>query len=203
MHMCYPLLPRQPPIPALQQLDSKHESAFRGLAQMMHQGLSHFVGRKLPTIWSFVSARESDALPSVGTPFTDKDSQVIRLWAKKLDEWLVQYNGASRKAFPCWTALAVDVANTNVPCLSTEPSPSDRQGILILLQYHLHKLYVLSIYHPARGFDLSSANITLSERQELLMSARAVLRLRQDDSSIWSNWDLIVSVHSPTFSVQG
>jgi hypothetical protein len=122
-----------------------------------------------------VSARDSDALPSVGTPFTEKDSQVIRLWAKKLDEWLVQYNGAS------------------------QPSPSDRQGILILLQYHLHKLYVLSIYHPARGFDLGSANITPSERQELLMSARAVLRLRQDDASIWSNWDLIVSMSSPPF----
>lgn len=73
-----------------------------------------------------------------------------------------------------------------------EPSPSDRQGIVILLQYHLHKLYVLSIYHPARGFDLSSANITPVERHELLVSARAVLRLRQDDASIWSNWDLIV-----------
>jgi hypothetical protein len=115
MHMCYPLLPRQPPIPALQHLDSQHDSAFRGLSQMMHQGLNHFVGRKLPTIWSFVSARDSDALPSVGTPFTEKDSQVIRLWAKKLDEWLVQYNGASRKAFPCWEELAMDVANTNIP----------------------------------------------------------------------------------------
>ena len=73
-----------------------------------------------------------------------------------------------------------------------EPSPSDRQGILILLQYHLHKLYALSIYHPARGFDLSSATITPGERHELLVSARAVLRLRQDDASIWSNWDLIV-----------
>ncbi|GFF28846.1 hypothetical protein IFM51744_00670 [Aspergillus udagawae] len=179
MHMCYPLLPRQPPIPALQQLDSQHDSAFRGLSQMMHQGLSHFVGRKLPTIWSFVSARESDALSSVGTPFTEKDCQVIRLWAKKLDEWLVQYNGAS------------------------QPSPSDRQGILILLQYHLHKLYVLSIYHPARGFDLTSANITPSERQELLMSARAVLRLRQDDSSIWSNWDLIMITWAAMLLLRG
>lgn len=74
-----------------------------------------------------------------------------------------------------------------------EPTPSDRQGILILLQYHLHKLYVLSIYHPARGFDLSPANISSFERHELLVSARAVLRLRQDDASIWSNWDLVVS----------
>ena len=75
-----------------------------------------------------------------------------------------------------------------------EPSPSDRQGILILLQYHLHKLYVLSIYHPARGFDLGSTDIAPAERHELLVSARAVLRLRLDDASIWSNWDLIVSL---------
>src|ERR1700761_3516500 len=78
-----------------------------------------------------------------------------------------------------------------------EPSPSDRQGILILLQYHLHKLYVLSIYHPARGFDLGSANISAGERHELLVSARAVLKLRQDDASIWSNWDLVVSTACP------
>lgn len=52
---------------------------------------------------------------------------------------------------------------------------------------------MLSIYHPARGFDLSPANISSFERHELLVSARAVLRLRQDDASIWSNWDLVVS----------
>lgn len=85
--------------------------------------------------------------------------------------------------------------------LLLEPSPSDRQGIVILLQYHLHKLYVLSIYHPARGFDLSSANITPGERHELLVSARAVLRLRQDDASIWSNWDLIVSIPTKFFPI--
>lgn len=64
----------------------------------------------------------------------------------------------------------------------------------MLLQYHLHKLYVLSIYHPARGFDLSFTDISTFERQELLASARAVLQLRQDDSAIWSNWDLIVRI---------
>lgn len=168
MHMCHPLLPRQPPTPSLQQLNSQEGDAYRGLTQIMHQGLSHFVGRGLPTIWSFVSSTGIDTISQVRTPFTDEDSRVIRLWARRLDDWLVRYNGTS------------------------QPSPSDRQGILILLQYHLHKLYVLSIYHPARGFDMSSTNITPSERHELLVSARTVLRLRQDDASIWSNWDLIV-----------
>ncbi|KAI9036983.1 fungal specific transcription factor domain-containing protein [Aspergillus affinis] len=179
MHMCHPLLPRQPPTSALQQLNSHEGDAYRGLTQIMHHGLSHFVRRGLPTIWSFVSAREPDTLPSVRAPFTDEDSQVIRLWAKKLDDWLVRYNGTS------------------------QPSPSDRQGIVILLQYHLHKLYVLSIYHPARGFDLSSANITPAERHELLVSARAVLRLRQDDASIWSNWDLIMITWAAMLLLRG
>ena len=167
--MSYPLLPRQPPTPGIQRLDSHQGNAFQGLAEMMHYGLSHFVGRGLPTIWSSINAEVSDRVPVARNSFTEHDSEVIRLWARKLDDWLVRYNGAS------------------------QPSASDRQGILILLQYHLHKLYVLSIYHPARGFDISSANISPVERYELLVSARAVLRLRQDDASIWSNWDLIVS----------
>ena len=74
----------------------------------------------------------------------------------------------------------------------SEPSETDRHGILILLQYHLHKLFVLSIYHPARGYDLGAHNIASVERHELLISARAVLRLRDDDTGIWSNWDLVV-----------
>lgn len=169
MHMSYPFIPRQPPTPGIQRSDSHKGNAFQELAEMMHYGLSHFVGRGLPTIWCSINSEVSEKAPISRNPFTDHDSEVIRLWARKLDDWLVRYNGAS------------------------QPSPSDRQGISILLQYHLHKLYVLSIYHPARGFDLGSANISPVERYEVLVSARAVLRLRQDDASIWSNWDLIVS----------
>ncbi|KAJ5778216.1 hypothetical protein N7520_001462 [Penicillium odoratum] len=179
IHMSYPLIPRQPPIPGIQRLDSYQGNAFQGLAEMMHYGLSHFVGRGLPTIWCAINADVSDCITAVQSPFTEQDSEVIRLWARKLDDWLVRYNGAS------------------------QPSPSDRQGILILLQYHLHKLYVLSIYHPARGFDISSANITPVERHELLVSARAVLRLRQDDASIWSNWDLIMITWAAILLLRG
>ncbi|GLA56896.1 hypothetical protein AtubIFM54640_000558 [Aspergillus tubingensis] len=179
MHMCCPLLPEQPPLPTLAQFNAREENAFHGLSQMMHHGLSHFVGRGLPTIWSFVSAKEREVLSPIRTAFTDEDARVIRLWARKLDDWLVRYNAAS------------------------QPSPSDRQGILILLQYHLHKLYVLSIYHPARGFDLGSTDIAPAERHELLVSARAVLRLRLDDASIWSNWDLIMVTFAAMLLLRG
>ncbi|KAF4760520.1 hypothetical protein HAV15_006465 [Penicillium sp. str.  len=179
MHMSYPLLPRHPANPTIQRLDSSQGNAFQGLAEMMHFGLSHFVGRGLPSIWSSLNADDADIVPTARSPFTESDSQVIRHWARKLDDWLVRYNGSS------------------------QPTPSDRQGILILLQYHLHKLYVLSIYHPARGFDLSPANISSFERHELLVSARAVLRLRQDDASIWSNWDLVMITWAAVLLLQG
>ncbi|KAJ5175266.1 uncharacterized protein N7482_001143 [Penicillium canariense] len=179
MHMSYPLLPRQPPSPSIQRLDSQQPNAFQGLADMMHYGLSHFVGRGLPTIWCSINEDLSGHTHISQSSFTEHDSEVIRLWARKLDDWLVLYNGAS------------------------QPTPSDRQGILILLQYHLHKLYVLSIYYPARGFDLSSANITPVERHELLVSARTVLRLRQDDASIWSNWDLIMITWAAILLLRG
>ncbi|KAJ5090714.1 hypothetical protein N7532_009398 [Penicillium argentinense] len=179
MHMSYPMLPRQPPTPGIQRVDNHQGNAYQGLSDMMHHGLSHFVGRGLPTIWSSINNSVPDSPPAVETSFTEQDSEVIRLWARKLDDWLVRYNGAS------------------------QPSPSDRQGIVILLQYHLHKLYVLSIYHPARGFNLSSAKITPVERHELLVSARAVLRLRQDDASIWSNWDLIMITWAAILLLRG
>lgn len=59
-------------------------------------------------------------------------------------------------------------------------------------QYNLHRLFVLSIYHPARGFDLFANTVASSERYELLLSARATLRLQNDDKGIWANWDLVV-----------
>ncbi|KAJ5333512.1 uncharacterized protein N7506_007295 [Penicillium brevicompactum] len=179
MHMSYPLLPRHAPAPGIQRLDSQQGNAFQGLAEMMHFGLSHFVGRGLPTIWSSIGADCTEIASEARSPFTPNDLQIIRHWARKLDDWLVLYNGTS------------------------QPSPSDRQGILLLLQYHLHKLYVLSIYHPARGFDLSPANISATERHELLVSARAVLRLRRDDASIWSNWDLVMITWAAILLLQG
>jgi hypothetical protein len=107
MHMSYPLLPRHPPNPDLQRVDSHQGNAFQGLAEMMHYGMSHFVGRGIPTIWSSVNSDVADAIPVVRTPFTENDSKVIRLWARKLDDWLVRYNGASRKNFSPWVFVVI------------------------------------------------------------------------------------------------
>lgn len=97
MHMSYPLLPRHPANPTIQRLDSSQGNAFQGLAEMMHFGLSHFVGRGLPSIWSSLNADDADIVPTARSPFTESDLQVIRHWARKLDDWLVRYNGSSRE----------------------------------------------------------------------------------------------------------
>lgn len=62
----------------------------------------------------------------------------------------------------------------------------------MLLQYQLHKLFVLSLYHPVRGVDLSHKSVLSAERKELLTAAREALQLQRMGMSIWSNWDLVV-----------
>lgn len=98
MHMSYPLLPRHAPAPGIQRLDSQQGNAFQGLAEMMHFGLSHFVGRGLPTIWSSIGADCTEIASEARSPFTPNDLQIIRHWARKLDDWLVLYNGTSRES---------------------------------------------------------------------------------------------------------
>jgi len=44
------------------------------LTEMMHAGLSHFTGRGLATIWSFIFANEGCDSPVF--PFTDTDAKV-------------------------------------------------------------------------------------------------------------------------------
>lgn len=66
---------------------------------------------------------------------------------------------------------------------------------MIFRQYVLHRLFVLSIYHPARGFNLFAHNVTSAEPAEFLVSARAALRLQLNDHTIWGNWDLTVRPH--------
>jgi len=91
--MSCPIVPRDAPLPSLRQLQSSAQDPFDSLTQMMHSGLSHFTGRGLPTIWSFISSNqilEGSARPAY--IFTDADSKVIRDWARQLDDWLVQWN---------------------------------------------------------------------------------------------------------------
>ncbi|EGX88272.1 Fungal transcriptional regulatory protein [Cordyceps militaris CM01] len=162
LHLTCPIVPMEPPCPALQ--IPHHDPLYR-LSRMMHTGLSRFSGRGLPPIWSCFTGNSGTGAPSP-IAFTPIDAAVIRDWARSLDDWLVEF------------------AKTG--------DETDEQRTLVFRQYVLHRLVVLSIYHPARGCSLQSNGITLHEQHELLVSARATLKLHLNDKSIWSNWDLVM-----------
>ncbi|KAL6924017.1 hypothetical protein ACHAPO_006555 [Fusarium lateritium] len=173
IHLAYPVIPIEAPLEVLRMspLDQLYK-----LSRMMHTGLSHFTGRRLPTIWScFEDSRVENN--NFTTSFTAIDGILIRDWAKQLDDWLVEFNGKT-------------------------PEP-DQSSKLVLRQYVLHRLLVLSIYHPARSGSLWSQSITSHEQEELLLSARATLKLHQHDDSIWSNWDLIIITWAALIVLQG
>ncbi|KAH7409149.1 hypothetical protein BKA64DRAFT_388555 [Cadophora sp. MPI-SDFR-AT-0126] len=176
LHMSCPILPKEAPLPSLRQLQSAAKDPFYSLTQMMHIGLSHFVGRGLPTIWSFISSDQVDSTIRPPSAFTEADGKVIREWARQLDDWLVLWN---------------------------KPNDADLDGLMVFRQYSLHRLFVLSIYHPARGFDLFANNVASVERHELLISARATLKLQNEDKGIWSNWDLVMITWAALLVLQG
>ncbi|KAH8595745.1 hypothetical protein B0O99DRAFT_153855 [Bisporella sp. PMI_857] len=180
LHLSCPVIPLKAPLPSLRQLQSFVEDPFKRLTEMMHVGLSHFAGRGLPTIWSFVSSTALEGSPLPIFPFTDTDAKIIKEWAKNLDDWLATSNSK--------------LGTITILHATKSQGPSVTQGdrIQIMRQYSLHRLFVLSIYHPARGFDLFADNVASIERHELLLSARTTLRLQNNDKGIWANWDLVI-----------
>lgn len=156
-------------------LQTSHSDQLYRLSRMMHTGLTHFTGRGLPTIWSCFG-KAPQTINLIGT-FTAVDAAVIRDWARQLDEWLVEF--------------------------SQRFEGSEQDRTLVFRQYVLHRLLVLSIYHPARGCDLWSNSITPTEQHELLLSARATLKLHLHDNSIWSNWDFVMITWAALIVVQG
>ncbi|KAE9366109.1 hypothetical protein N431DRAFT_351743 [Stipitochalara longipes BDJ] len=176
LHMTCPIVPKEAPLPSLRQLQTSAKDPFYSLTQMMHIGLSHFTSRGLPTIWSFISSNQVPSSPRPPPVFTEADGKVIREWARQLDDWLVLWN---------------------------KPNDPEHDSLMIFRQYSLHRLFVLSIYHPARGFDLFSNNVASMERHELLVSARATLKLQNEDKGIWSNWDLVMITWAALLVLQG
>ncbi|KAJ0415156.1 hypothetical protein BJY00DRAFT_305108 [Aspergillus carlsbadensis] len=173
LHLSCPVIPIESPLPGLQ--TSQRDQLYR-LSRMMHTGLTHFAGRGLPTIWSCFTSDVSTAV-NLTSNFTAVDTAVIRDWARQLDEWLVEFSQTSEG--------------------------SDQDLKLVFRQYVLHRLVVLSIYHPVRGCNLWSNSITPREQHELLLSARATLKLHSHDDSIWSNWDQIIITWAALIVLQG
>lgn len=156
IHLSCPNIPLQPPLHAIHM--SSMDQLY-SLSRMMHVGLTHFAGRGLTTIWSYLS-ESINSTPSVGSSFSGVDAAVIRDWARQLDDWLLHF--------------------------STGPFESKTARTLVYRQYVMHRLCVLSIYLPLRYGDLFPLDATPRERQELLLSARTTIKLHANDSSIWS-----------------
>ncbi|KAF2450418.1 hypothetical protein P171DRAFT_377462 [Karstenula rhodostoma CBS 690.94] len=173
LHLSCPAIPMESPLPGLQ--TSHHDQLYR-LSRMMHTGLIHFTGRGLPTIWSCFQ-HDQPLVSSPGSSFTSVDAAVIRDWARQLDDWLEEFS----RVF----------------------GGSQRNRDLVFRQYVLHRMVVLSIYHTARGCDLWSNNVTPKEQHELLLSARATIRLHLHDETIWSNWDLVMITWAALILLQG
>ncbi|KAH6691379.1 hypothetical protein F5X68DRAFT_259455 [Plectosphaerella plurivora] len=176
IHLACPVIPIAAPFSRLR--ISPQDQLYR-LSRMMHTGLTHFTGRGLPTIWSHFSSSETTA--SAGdmatTNFSGVDAAVIRDWARQLDDWLVEFGARN-------------------------DDPEEGEGKLTFRQYVLHRVLVLSIYLPARGSDLFSIT-TPNEQHELLVSARAAVKLHLADTSIWSNFDLVVITWAALIIIQG
>ncbi|KAL4877137.1 hypothetical protein BJY04DRAFT_230940 [Aspergillus karnatakaensis] len=173
LHLSCPVIPIESPLPALQ---TSHRDQLYRLSRMMHTGLTHFAGRGLPTIWSCFTSEAPTAV-TLASNFTAVDTAVIRDWARQLDDWLVEF---------------------------TQQSEGSEQDVkLVFRQYVLHRLVVLSIYHPVRGCDLRSTATTPKEQHELLLSARATLKLHSHDDTIWSNWDQIIITWAAIIVIQG
>ncbi|KAL5338975.1 hypothetical protein BJX70DRAFT_180869 [Aspergillus crustosus] len=173
LHLSCPVIPVEAPLSALQ---TSHRDQLYQLSRMMHTGLTHFAGRGLPTIWSCFT-NEAPAAVSLPSNFTAVDTAVIRDWARQLDEWLVEF--------------------------SQHSEGSEQDVKLVLRQYVLHRLVVLSIYHPVRGCDLRATALTPKEQHELLLSARATSKLHSHDDSIWSNWDQVIITWAALIVIQG
>lgn len=173
LHLSCPVIPIQSPLPGLQ--TPNRDQLYR-LSRMMHTGLTHFTGRGLPTIWSCFQ-HDQPLASSISSSFTSVDAAVIRDWARQLDEWLEEFSRAVEG--------------------------SQRNRDLVFRQYVLHRMVVLSIYHTARGCDLWSNSITPKEQHELLLSARATIRLHLHDGTIWSNWDLVMITWAALILLQG
>lgn len=161
LHLTCPGIPFETTLSATRAADDQ----LSGLSRMMHVGLTHFSGRGLPTIWSYVSNTHRTTASEL-VPFSGVDAAVIRDWARQLDAWLAHF--------------------------SIGPFESATDRTAVYRQYVMHRLCVLSIYLPSRHYNLFSSDATPEERHELLESARTTIKLHAQDTSIWSNWDLIM-----------
>ncbi|ORY25542.1 hypothetical protein BCR39DRAFT_590107 [Naematelia encephala] len=162
LHLTCPALPSTLPDPLFSsQLANQYEpnsasSAIGKLHQIMQKRMQRFVGRGLPTAWDLVC---SSSVTQTQVSVTGDDIAATKRWVADIDEW---YTVHSR--------------------MTTQASAYVRT--IILLNYHLHKLFVLSLFMPRGAGTLASP--------ELFESSRLVLKIETAGFNVWSSWDLVM-----------
>lgn len=136
------------------------------LLEIMQRRMPRFVGRGLPTVWETVCLNNDPKQRHI-TAEPD-DMAAIRSWAIEIDTW--------------YSRCAADTTNASLYVRS-----------IILLNYHLHKLFVFSIFFPLLGVAATGA----SEREPLLESSRVVLKIEASGFEVWSSWDLVIITNDP------
>ncbi|BEJ12169.1 hypothetical protein CspHIS471_0206290 [Cutaneotrichosporon sp. HIS471] len=174
LHLICPALPREPPDPPFSSTAPQETRDAGGsigqLLAIMQRCMPRFVGRGLPTVWETVCGTGP---PSQGGVSTEpEDMAAIQTWAAEIDGW--------------YRKVAAETVNATNYIKS-----------ITLLNYHLHKIFVLSIFFPLRGISYTSA----SERIELLQSARVVLKIEQT-FEVWSSWDLVMVTNASLVLLQ-
>lgn len=127
----------------------------------MQRRMPRFVGRGLPTVWDTVCSVTMGAPVLISA--NQEDISAIQEWAAEVDAW--------------YQRSVSETVNSGMYVRT-----------ITLLNYHLHKLFVLSIFLPLQGVSYS----TPSERAELLDSSRAVLKIESSGFEVWSSWDLVI-----------
>lgn len=133
--------------------------------------MPRFVGRGLPTVWETVCLNNNPRERHI-TAEPD-DMAAIRSWAIEIDTW--------------YSRCAADTTNSTLYVRS-----------IILLNYHLHKLFVFSIFFPLLGVAATGD----SEREPLLESSRVVLKIEASGFEVWSSWDLVIITNASLILLQ-
>lgn len=144
----------------------------------MQSNMPLFVNRGIPTIWQAVCPGDR---ANATVRANSHDIGIIQKWAADIDAWYQETSAQSESS-----NIVVFVCVLMV--IAAEASLYTR--LITLLNYHLHKVYVLSIFLPL--FDGLYPNAANAD--QLVKSARFLLEMEIAGFEIWSSWDMIVSM---------
>ena len=153
----------------------------------MQRRIKRFMRRGLCSPWDRVCGTVTT---SDGVRFDGDDLGELKAWAGEVDDWYGVHSARS------------ELQLLPVCALLTRPAAHSSHYVraIIVLNYHLHKIFVLSLFLPTRQqvFGQGHPQSGLLISNELLESCRLALAVEQAGLDVWSNWDLVVCSSNST-----